>query len=243
MKIALLFLCLVQDDPLAAELLKDWRHAWAGFPEGSLVTYKRTLRQPEISNDGELVYRELNEQESWIVQGTEAGRIMIKMVRGEDSQEIPHHATPPPWFRGKGERKPDEDVAVGGKKLSCRVTQFLFDADKDAGQRTTVWRSAGSPSWAVRLKVETLARGAVNTSTEELLVVAEEKVKAGDQEVVCHVVEVTVQAGASRTVHREWRSDLVPGRIVRRETRFYQGEKENGAARSQMEVVNFRGRK
>jgi hypothetical protein len=118
------------------------------------------------------------------------------------------------------------------------------DADKDAGQVTTIVKAAGTPCWAVRVKVETFERGRPIASEEELLVSCAERVRVGDREVVCHVVRVTTEApGAGRTVRTEWRSDEVPGRLVRRETRQYQGEKEITLAATHVEVVSFEARK
>jgi hypothetical protein len=44
-------------------------------------------------------------------------------------------------------------------------------------------------------------------------------------------------------VKREWRSDAVPGRVVRRETRYFTGDRENEGAAVKMEVVSFEARR
>jgi hypothetical protein len=233
----------VQDDPLVKEAVKGWRHPWADFREGSTVTQRESLRVPEIDDQGNLVQKETASDVSWTVTSVEGHKVNLKIVRGEQENEVPHFLGPPNGFRGKGEKRGTEEVVVAGRKLVCEVTSIALDAGKDAAQVTTIARSPEVPYWAVRFRVETLMRGKVNTSEEELLVGVNEKVKVGDRELVCQVVEVTTRAGAGRSVRREWRSDEVPGRLVRRETRQFQGDKEITLAGSKMEVVSYRARK
>ncbi len=234
---------LVQGDPVVQEAIKGYRHPWADFREGSTVTYRESLRVPEIDKDGNLVYKELVSEVAWTVTAVEEQKVILKIARGDEENEVPHYIGLPGWFRGKGEKKGSEEIAVGDRKLACQVTAITLDGGKDASQVTTVARSPDAPTWAVRVRVETLMRGQVNTSEEELLVAVNEKVKVGDRELVCQVVQATTQGGPSRSVRKEWRSDDVPGRVVRRETRQFQGDKEVTLAGMKMEVVSFRSRK
>ncbi|MBV8882316.1 MAG: hypothetical protein JO332_20335, partial [Planctomycetaceae bacterium] len=65
-----------------------------------------------------------------------------------------------------------------------------------------------------------------------------------DKTVSCVVVQNTVESvGGARTVRKEWRSDEVPGRVVKREVRQYLNGKEVESAFSQMEVVRFKGKR
>jgi len=234
----------IQTDPLLAEATKGYKHPWADFREGSTVTIRETVRRPEIDEKGDLVQRAVPTEFVWTVTAIVGDQVTLRVVQGEQDDEIPYHTRPPQWFRGKAESKGREEVAVGTRKFDCAVTSIAFDSGKDVSQRTTVWKAAGAPSWAVRVRVETLTRGALTTSEDERLVALEERVRVGAKEVLCAVVEVTTEAaGQGKSVRKEWRSDEVPGRVVRRETRHFQGGKENTLAYTQMEVVSFKARK
>ena len=92
--------------------------------------------------------------------------------------------------------------------------------------------------------METLLKGKPNTFEEEIVLDVDQKVKAGDRELACVLVQVTVDSvGGVKTVRKEWRSDEVPGRVARRESRQYLNGKELDSAFSQMEVVRFRAKR
>jgi hypothetical protein len=236
----LLLALALQEDPLAAELLKTWKHPWAGFGPGSKVTYRQTSKRPDIDAKGELVYRDEAEEVTYSVV-TQAGEAPTLRIRsGDVSTDIPYFTQPPSWFRGRGERRGSETVKVGELSFECTVTRFILDEGKDLSQATTVHTTAGAPVWALRLRVETLANGKVNTADEERCVAIDQPLKIGDRQVVCQVMELRTEVvDGPVTVKREWRSDEIPGRVARREQRVIQNGKEVPAAALQMEVVSF----
>ncbi|HLF92473.1 MAG TPA: hypothetical protein VJB14_03365 [Planctomycetota bacterium] len=240
----LLVAALAQDDPIAAAAIKGFRHPWSEFGEGCTVTYRETIKRPEIDDGGNLVLKDVVSEMIWTVESTDGAKAVLKIASEGREAEVPHHFALPNWAKGKGERKADEEVVVGGVKVACRVTTIAVDADKDASQVTTIWQNPEMPGWAVRFLNETLVRGKRNTSEEELLLSAREKVKVGEQEVVCYVVQATTEVeGGARVVRKEWRSGEVPGVLVRQDMRHYRAGREIEAARSKKEVVSFRSRK
>ncbi len=241
---ALALLACVQDDEAAREAVAGWKHPWAEFTTGSMIVCRETSLRPEVDAAGNLIYKEEATESIWTVATSQGEKPRLNLRTVGRESEFPYYTGLPGWSRGKGERKGAEEVAAGEKKYVCSKYVLTFDAGKDASQVTTIWKSSDAPSWAVRMRVETFANGRCNTAEEERLVAAGEKLKVRDQELACHVVEVTVEAtGAARTVKREWRSDQVPGRVVRRETRYYQGTKEVESAATKMDVVSFRSKK
>lgn len=236
---------LVQDDPVVAEALKGFHHPWSEFREGATVTYSQTTRRPEIDNSGNLVMKDVVSSVIFTMGNTDGSRGVVRIESEGRESDFPLHFTPPHWAAGKGERKADEELTVAGKKFVCRVTAVAVDPDKDASETTTIWQNDKAPGWAVRVKNETFARGQRNTWEESVLVAVEEKVKTAEAEVPCYVVEVTSQVEAgNKVVKKEWRSEEVPGRLVRREERhFTKDGREIEAAFTKMEVVRFKGRK
>lgn len=235
---------LLQDDPVAAEALKGWKHPWLGFGDGSQITTKETLRVPDISPQGRLVYKDLVSEMTTTVLAAAGEKTTLKIEGAGQESYIPYFTTTPGWARGRGERKGTEQLLVGGVKRECEVTQISLDVNKDAGQVTVISKSPEVPYWAVRWRTETLAQGRANTSEEELVLETGVKVKAGDRELDCVVVQTTVEAvGGVKTVKKEWRSEEVPGRVAKRETRQYLKDKEVESAFSQMDVVRFKGKR
>lgn len=247
MKIAavLVVLASVQDDPLVTQALRGYRHAWADFREGSVVVYLETTRVPEVDNGGNLVFKNLQAKVTWLVGNTDGDRATLRIESDGRESEFPTHFAPPHWVQGKGEKRPDEEITVGDRKYACRVTAIAIDPDKEASELTTIWQSAKAPVWAVKVRNETFARGHRNTSEESLLVAVDEKVKVGDADVLTSVVQVTTEVeNGNKVVKKEWRSDEVPGRVVRRETRHYGKDgREIEAAFSKTDVVSFKTRK
>jgi hypothetical protein len=243
--IVLALLCLgLQEDPVAAEALKGFKHPWADFGDGCSVTVKETLKRPDIDAKGGLVYRDVTNEITTTVQATAGEKTTLKIEGAGQESVIPYFLTLPGWTRGKGEKKGRETLTVGGQKRDCEVTVITLDADKDAGQVTTIWKSPGLPYWAARWRTETLLQGKPNTWEEEVVLEVDRKVKVGGREVTCVVVESTVEAaGGAKTVKKEWRSEEVPGRLVRRESRQYLNGKESESGYSEMEVVRFKGKR
>jgi hypothetical protein len=235
---------LLQDDPVAAAALKGFSHPWADFRVGSTVTYKETSRRPEVDGAGNLVLKDVVTQVVWSMASTDGEKAVLRIQSEGQDSEVPYHLALPNWTKGKGERKADEEVQVGGTKFMCKVTTISVDADKDASEVTTIWQNPEAPGWAVKVRNETFVRGKTNTSEEAVLVGLQETVKVGDREVPCRLVQVTTEVdNGGRVVKKEWRSDEVPGGILRKETRHYQRGREIEAAFSKMEVVRFNGRK
>ncbi len=233
-----------QDDEVAAEALKGWKHAWAGFGDGAQVVTRETSRQPDISPAGKLVYKDVTNDITTTVVAAAGEKTTLRIAGAGQESEFPFFMALPGWARGRGERRGTELVEFGGAKRECQVTTISLDAGKDASQVTTIWKSPEVPYWAVRRRTETLAQGTPNTSEEERVLEAGVKVKVGDREISCVVVESTVEAvGGTKTVKKEWRSDEVPGRVARRETRQYLNGKEQDSGYSQMEVVKVKGRR
>lgn len=238
---ALLAASAAQDDPLLKEVSSGYRGAWEGFPGGSTVRYRQATKRPEISEKGELVLKEEVEEVVYTVLTPEGEKPMLHIRGGGQESHVPFFTALPGWFRGRIEVKGPEEIAVGGRRYACVMTRIGLDEGKDASQVTTIARAPDAPSWAVRVRVETFANGVRNTLEEDLLVAEGEKVKVGDKDVTCRVHRVTTEAaGGGKTVKKEWRSDEVPGRVVRREVRQYLNNKEIEAAGSVMEVVSFR---
>lgn len=230
----------LQDDPIAAEALKGYRHPWADFGNGCSVLMKETFRRPDIDANGKLIYRDVVNEVSWTVVAQAGEKSTFKIEGGGQESMLPYFITFPNWARGKGEKKGSEELTVGGKKRTCEVTTISLDVDKDAGQMTTISKCAELPYWAVRWRVETFLKGKVNTSEEEVLLELDQKVKVGEREISCALVQSTVDVvGGVRTVKKEWRADEVPGRVVRRESRQFLNGKELESGLTQMEVVRF----
>jgi hypothetical protein len=166
---------------------------------------------------------------------------MLQIRSGGQESHVPFFKTLPNWFRGKIEPKGHEEIAVGKRKYDCTVTRIALDEGKDVSQVTTIAKAPDAPIWAVRMRVETLAGGVANTVEEQLLVAEEQKLKVGEQELSCAVVQVTTEStGGSKTVRKEWRSEAVPGGLVRREVKQYLNDKEIEAAGSTIEVVSYK---
>jgi hypothetical protein len=242
---ALVWILAVQDDPIVAEALRGYRHAWSDFREGSAVTYLETTRVPEVDNSGNLVFRDLSAKVTWLLGGADNDRATLRITSDGRESEFPTHFALPHWAQGKGVRRPDEEIAVGDRKFTCRVTVIAVDAEQEASEVTTIWQNAKAPGWAVKVRNETLARGHRNTSEETILLALDQKVKVGDAEVACYLVQITSEVeNGNKVVKKEWRADDVPGRVVRRETHhFGKDGREIEAAFSKTEVVSFSTRK
>ena len=235
---------LLQQDPIAAEALRGYKHPWADFGDGSSVTMRETIRRPDIDAAGKLVYKAVTSDVTWTIVAAVGEKTTLKIEGGGQESVLPFFISPPSWARGVGERKGTEEITVGGVKRTCQVTLISLDVDKDAGQITTICRCPEVPYWAVRRRVETLLKGKPNTFEEEVVLEVDQKVKIGDRELSCALVQVTVDAvGGVKTVRKEWRSDEIPGGVARRESRQYLNGKELDSALSQMEVVRFRAKR
>jgi hypothetical protein len=233
-----------QDDPIASEALKGYKHPWADFADSSSVTFRETVRRPDIDASGKLVYKDVSTEVTWTVTQSAGEKATFKIKGGGQESTIPFFIALPNWARGKGDRKGSEDLVVGGVKRNCQVTTISLDVDKDAGQITTISKSPDVPYWAVRWRVETLLKGRPNTSEEERVVEVDQKLKVGDRELSCVLLEGTVETpGGAKTLRKEWRSDEVPGRVVRREARYFLNGKEQESAATKMEVVRFRAKR
>lgn len=227
-----------------SEVLKDWRHPWGGFAPGSTVKFRQLSKRPDISPEGQLVYRDEAEEITYTVVTQEGEKPTIRIRSGDVSSDIPYFTTPPGWFRGKVERKASETLKVGELEIPCQVTTFTLDEGKDLSQVTTVHTAPGLPVWAPRVRVETLANGTVTTAEEERWVARDQALKIGGRDVVCQLVEARTEVkDGPLTVRREWRSDEIPGRVARRELKVLQNGKEVEAASTQMEVVSFEAKR
>ncbi len=233
-----------QDDAVVEEALRGWKHPWADFGDGAQIVARETSRQPDIGPAGKLVYKDVTNEITTTVMASAGEKTTLRIAGAGQESEFPFFTSLPGWARGRGERRGTELVEVAGAKRECQVTTIALDAGKDASQVTTIWKSPEVPYWAARRRTETLAQGTANTWEEERVLEVGAKVKVGDREVPCVVVECTVEAlGGTKTVKKEWRSDEVPGRVARRETRQYLNGKEQESGYSQMEVVKVRGRR
>ncbi len=242
-KLVLLLLAL-QADPVAAEALKGYRHPWADFGDGCSITAKETTKRPDIDAKGQLVYKDITNEITTTVLAAAGEKATLKIEGAGQESQFPFFTTLPGWTRGKGEKKGTEAVTVGGVKRDCEVTLISLDTDKDAGQITTIWKSPEVPYWAVKWRTETLLQGKANTWEEEVVLEVNQKLKIEGREVTCVVVQSTVEtAGGAKTVKKEWRSEQIPGRVVRREARQYLNGKEMESGYSEMDVVRFKGKR
>ena len=236
---------MMQSDPLAAEALRGWKHAWEGFESGSTVRVRQTTKKPGISPEGELAYSDETDEVTYVVVKNDGEKPVISIRSTYQSSEIPYYLTPPPWFRGKVEKTGTETIETAGKAWACDVYVFSLDEGKDASQRTTVWKAPGAPTWAVRMRVETFLGGRRNTMEEETLILVDQQVRIGDGTILCPVMESRTEVeGGPTTVKREWRSSEVPGRVARREIRVFDAKgKEIEAGAQQMEVVSYHAKR
>jgi hypothetical protein len=232
-----------QSEPTAAEVLKRWKHPWSEWGTGATATVKQTSKRPDIDAKGELVFRDEVDTVRYTVIRVDGDKPLIRIESSFNSSEIPFFTAPPTWFRGKAARAGKETLKAGDRSFECDVTTFTLDEGKDLSQKTTVWQSAEAPVWAVKVRVETLLNGKMTTAEEEQLVGPHTTLKIGSKELICQVVEARTEvAGGSTTVRREWRTDEVPGRVARRETKAYQDGKEVPRAAALMEVTAFEAR-
>lgn len=244
--VMVLLALVLQGDPVAAEALKGFKHPWADFTEGASVTLRETFQKPDIDGAGKLVYQRVTNEITWSVALIEGEKTTLRVEGDGQESAIPFFMGYPAWARGSGEKKGTEEVMIGDKKLMGEVTVIRLDAGKDASQVTTIVKSAELPDyWALRRRVETLMQGKLNTSEDERVVELGAKVKVGDRDLSCVLVEVTVEAlGYAKTVRKEWRTDEVPGRVAKREVRQYTSAgKEVDGASSEMAVVRFKAKR
>ncbi len=233
-----------QEDPIAAEALKGYKHPWADFGDGCSVTAKETMKRPDIDAKGQLVYTDVTYEMTTTVLAAAGEKSTLKIEGAGQESQIPFFIALPSWARGKGEKKGTEAVAVGGVKRDCEVTLISLDTDKDAGQVTTIWKCSEVPYWAVKWRTETLLQGRPNTWEEEVVLEVNQKLKVDGRELTCVIVQTTVEAaGGAKTVKKEWRSGEIPGRVLRREARQYLNGKEMDSGYSEMEVVRFKGKR
>jgi hypothetical protein len=177
---------------------------------------------------------------TWTLATAEAFKVHLKIEGGGQESVIPFGTGTPSWARGAASKKDARDFEVGGRKVPGQVYELALDADKDAGQLTTIVKSAAIPYWALLRRVETRIQGKANTSEEERVVGVEEKLRVLGRDFLCTVVEMTTEAaGGPKTVKREWRADEVPGRVLKYEVRQYFHGKEQPSGRSEMEVVRY----
>src|SRR6185295_17665959 len=152
-------------------------HPWADFGDGATVTLRETTRRPDIDSSGKLVYKETTTDVTWTVLAAAGEKTTFKVEGGGQESLFPFFIQLPNWARGKGEKKGTEEITIGGVSRTCQVTTISLDADKDAGQVTTISKSPEVPYWAVRWRVETLLKGRPNTSEEERVLEVDQKVK------------------------------------------------------------------
>jgi len=245
MRLLLILLLLLQDDPVAVDAIKGYQHPWAGFGDGCSITTRETMRQPDIDKSGQLVYKEVVHELTTTVMAQAGEKSTLKIEGAGQESYIPYFiAAFPNWARGRGEKKGIESVTVAGVSRACEVTQISLDTDKDAGQITIICKSPEVPYWAVKWRTETLAQGRPNTSEEEVVLDVNQRVKVGDREFSCVLVQSTVEAvGGAKTVKKEWRTEEIPGRVAKRESRQYLNGKEIESALIQMDVVRFKGKR
>lgn len=240
----LLLLLALQADSVAAEALKGFKHPWADFGDGSSITAVETLMRPDIDAKGALVYKPVKNEITTTVLAATGEKTTLKIEGAGQESYIPYFTTLPGWTRGKGVKKGTDTLTVGGVKRECELTVISLDADKDAGQLTTIWKSSEVPYWAAKWRTETLLQGKPNTWEEAVVLDVNQKVKVGDRELTCVILQTTVEAaGGARTVSKEWRSEEIPGRVLRRESRQSLNGKESESGYSEMEVVRFKGKR
>ncbi len=234
-------LAFAQEDEVSREAVRGYRHPWEGFGPGSQIVFRETKKEASFDAErNQTVFRDRVTQHVWRITSAYDDRVVLRMEGGGLESEVPIYLERPGIFRGKGEARGEEEIRVGEKSYRCAVTVIRLDPGGEAGQATTIWRCPEAPGWAVRVLSETLVRGKRNTWEEELLVAEDQKVAVGDREIACRVVQVTTEVeGGVRTVRKEWRADGVPGRVVRRKTRYFAGGRENEGAASQMEIVSY----
>src|SRR5258708_38468042 len=159
---------LVQDDPVAAEALKGWKHPWADVGDGWSITTRETLRVPDIDAKGQLVYKPVTNELTTTVLAAAGEKTTLKIEGAGQESYIPYFTVLPSWARGRGEKRGMETIEVGGVKHECEVTQIALDLDKDAGQLATICKSPEVPYWALKWRTETLGPGRADTEEEKV---------------------------------------------------------------------------
>ena len=64
---AVLMELLLQQDPIATEAMRGYKHPWADFGDASSVTMRETMRRPDIDASGKLVYKDMTTDVTWTV--------------------------------------------------------------------------------------------------------------------------------------------------------------------------------
>ncbi len=242
--LAALCVSLGQDDA-AREAVRGYAHPWAGFRAGTRLIFNEITQAASFDQSlGRTTFKDKITQHVWVVKSASADRVTIHMEAGSLESDIPIYLDIPAKFRGKGEARGEEVVVVGRRSYRCSVTAISLDLDKDAGQVTRIYRCPDAPLWAVKVVAETFIKGNRNTWEEELLVEENIRLTIDGREVTCQLVKVTTGSeDGRRTVKKEWRSEVIPGGVARRETRYYAGDREIQGSAVIMEVVGFEAKR
>lgn len=230
-----------QDDDVAREAVLGYVHAWDGFGAGSRIVFREISKRDRFNEVTQKVeYEDQAVESTWTVRKVVGDTAILNLRSGLTESDVPFPLVLPASFRGRGERLPPVEIPVGDRRYRCAVSAMTLAAGEGLRQVATIWKSPEAPGWAVRWTAETYQGGVKNTSEEELLVAVNQKMVVGGRELRCHVVQVTTEAvGKRKSVKKEWRAEQVPGRVVRRETRFFEGDREVTMAATTMEVVSF----
>src|SRR6185436_13809076 len=114
MLLVLIAPAFLQQDPVAAEALRGYKHPWADFGDGATVTLRETTRRPDIDTSAKLVYKETTTDVTWTVIAAAGEKTTFKVEGGGQESLFPFFIQLPNWARGKGEKKGTEEIAIGG---------------------------------------------------------------------------------------------------------------------------------
>jgi hypothetical protein len=213
-----LALAIVGSFVIAQDAATTAKHPWASFKEGSFVKMKTTMTMAGTDTVTEMTQTltKLDTEFAYLkteVAGTaNETKLPLKGVAGE----------------AKVVDSGSEDITVEGK---------IQDTTTEANGTTTVtssWVCKDAPGGVV--KTGTKTTGTMEMTSLTNLVKLSEKVKVGDKEVTCFVLETVSTTSYGKTTMKMWRSEEVPGFSVKMETK---SEMSGTEMKSVMEVVEF----
>src|SRR5689334_10348354 len=83
-------LLLLQQDPIASEAMRGYKHPWADFGDASSVTMRETIRRPDIDASGKLIYKDVTTDVTWTVVAATGENTTFKIEGGGQESLLPY---------------------------------------------------------------------------------------------------------------------------------------------------------